>query len=303
MQIHRADLKAERILGSGQFGEVYLAIQVTPNKREIKRAVKMLKNGATPDAKTEFVQECNMMVLAGKHPNIVQMVGVALQQPPWLCVLEFLPYGDLQGLVSDLAAESKVLELGVVLKLSEQLINGCAHLASKRIVHMDLAARNVLVGPNNLLKIADLGLAHEMVVDGEYYILPERIPLALKWMSPESMENLFFSEYSDVWAIGVTIWEIFSYGEMPLKTLKNSDVLNALKGGLRPRMPNNCPQAFWNLLSKCWMHKMNERPKFAELGEKLKPFLKKYPPTDPLQKDIGVLLQLPVQTMSQPIYD
>lgn len=215
MQLHRSDLTPDKILGSGQFGEVYLAYHTVKSKKKgtkiIKRAVKMLKGVADAAAKDEFVHECNMMVEAGEHTNLVKMVGVSLQQAPWLCVLEFLPNGDLQGLLQDLAADGITLELGVQLDMCRQLTEGGAHLASRRLVHMDLAARNVLVGKNNVMKIADLGLTHLCCDEGPYYVLPARIPLALKWLSPEAMESLFFSEYSDVWAMAVTFWEIFMY--------------------------------------------------------------------------------------------
>lgn len=294
MQIHRADLKAEKILGSGQFGEVYLAFQSTTNKKTgapktVKRAVKMLKNTATADAKTEFVHECDMMVEAGQHKNLVKMVGVALQQAPWLCVLEFLPNGDLQGLLQDLAADDIQLELGVMLDFCRQLCDGGAHLASRRLVHMDLAARNILVGKGNVLKIADLGLTHKMCDEGSYYVLPQRIPLALKWLSPEAMESLFFSEYSDVWAMAVTMWEIFMYGAMPFRNVTNANIFLALKGGLRLQQPSNMPESVYKTLSICWLDEMNKRPTFKALGKALEPFVAKYPAVDATQADIGSL--------------
>lgn len=139
MQIHRSDLKAEKLLGAGQFGEVYLAHHTvtTPQRvTVVKRGVKMLKGSATPNAKAEFTHECTMMVEAGPHPNVVQMVGVALQQAPWLCVLEFIPYGDLQGVLQSLAANKISLKLKLQLHMAKQLCDGCAHLTSKRLVHM-----------------------------------------------------------------------------------------------------------------------------------------------------------------------
>lgn len=291
LQIHRSDLSAEKMLGSGQFGEVYLAFQSDGDgSNPTKRAVKMLKGSATRDAKKEFVRECDMMIEAGKHRNLVQMVGVALQQSPWLCVLEFLPYGDLQGLMQDLAANDIKLELGVMLDFCSQLCDGGAHLASKRLVHMDLAARNVLVGKNNLLKIADLGLTHSMCDEGSYYILPNRIPLALKWLSPETMDMLFFSESSDVWAMGVTFWEIFSYGQMPFRAVLNSNIFHHLKSGNRLGQPPSTPLAVWQVIETCWYDEMERRPSFKILGKKLKTFLREYPSFDDTQLDVGKLV-------------
>ena len=117
-QIHRADLAAEKLLGAGQFGEVYLAFQKVKDKAsgavtEERRAVKMLKGEADKKAKEEFMRECNMMLDIGEHPNVVQMVGVAVQQVPWLCVLEFQPYGDLREVVRYVVAQYVCLSFGL----------------------------------------------------------------------------------------------------------------------------------------------------------------------------------------------
>ena len=64
----------------------------------MKRAVKMLRNGASPEDKREFLQEVETM-LALDHQNLVSIIGVAVQQAPWLVVLEFMPYGDLRAVL------------------------------------------------------------------------------------------------------------------------------------------------------------------------------------------------------------
>eukprot|EP00041_Stephanoeca_diplocostata_P021224 m.489661 g.489661 ORF g.489661 m.489661 type:complete len:671 (+) comp21770_c0_seq2:272-2284(+) len=293
-QIRRKHLIPDRVLGAGEFGEVWLATQthILEKRGSTKmltrpRAVKMLKAGASKAAKEEYLHECRMLLKCGagvsrsesmKRPgarNLVRMVGVALQQAPWLCVLEFIPYGDLQGVLQSLAANKISLKLKLQLHMSKQLCDGCAHLTSKRLVHMDLAARNVLVGKNSVVKIADLGLTHEMVpaAEGDFYILPERIPLALKWMSPEALEKLFFSEFSDVWALGVVIWEIFRYGAMPFARLLNKDVLGKIKEGLRLPRPSNCPDDVWAVVSICWAFEIQQRPRFTALSKHFEGFL------------------------------
>lgn len=85
LQIRRGNLRAVKMLGAGQFGEVYLAFQRiegagTTAAKEVKRAVKMLKGEATPEARADFMKEAEMMVKLGRHPNLVAMVGVAVQQ-------------------------------------------------------------------------------------------------------------------------------------------------------------------------------------------------------------------------------
>ena len=59
--------------------------------RLVPRAVKILKDGASAQDKDEFVHEAEVMLVL-RHPNLVQMVGVALQQRPWLSVLELCAY-------------------------------------------------------------------------------------------------------------------------------------------------------------------------------------------------------------------
>ena len=94
-QIHRRDLMPVRPIGMGQFGEVYLAQQrvrkgTGDNASETcVRAVKLLRGAATADDRKEFLREAELM-LELDHQNLVRLIGVAVQQRPWLCVLEYM---------------------------------------------------------------------------------------------------------------------------------------------------------------------------------------------------------------------
>lgn len=91
----------------------------------------------------------------GDHPNIVKMLCCAVQQAPWLVVLELLSYGDLRGLLKACESKNLVLKPGEQLNYAVQIAEGCAHIAGRGLVHMDLAARNVLVHSGNLVKVGE----------------------------------------------------------------------------------------------------------------------------------------------------
>ena len=101
-QIHRADIEAVNVIGAGQFGEVWMGLQAIKQRdgtvKKVQRAVKTLKGAASLADRDEFVRESEVM-LDFDHDNVTRIVGVAVQQMPWLSVLEFMMYGDLQKLV------------------------------------------------------------------------------------------------------------------------------------------------------------------------------------------------------------
>ena len=77
----------------------------------------------------------------------------------------------------------------------------------------DLAARNVLVGDNNIVKIADFGLAR-LIKEDEYEArVGARFPI--KWTAPEAANYSKFSIKSDVWSFGICLTELVTYGRIP----------------------------------------------------------------------------------------
>ena len=95
------------------------------------------------------------------------------------------------------------------------------------IVHRDLAARNVMLDKWLQAKVGDFGLARE----GSEYVIEQidedgrqkRMELPWKWVAPEAATHRIFTQHSDVWAFGITMWEIFTLGGMPYAGTNNKN--------------------------------------------------------------------------------
>lgn len=286
-QIHRSDMKPIKAIGAGQFGQVWLGTMKTSADGESRKiAVKLMRSGCSADDKAEFVRECEM-TLQLNHPNLVKMWGVAVQQKPWLCVLEFLAYGDLKGILEGLADKGIAASEFELNHCCHQITLGMAAMADLKMIHMDLALRNVLIHHKSQCKVADFGLTR--IVDGAdgCFKLEGSMKLPLKWMATESMDRRLFSEGSDVWSFGVTAWEIFAYGEMPYEGIKNMDLQIKIREGFRLEMPTGTPANMWSIIKRCFAHKRTDRPPFHVLAGDIKACMDRL--TDKKVRDLGLL--------------
>lgn len=117
----------------------------------------------------------------------------------------------------------------------------------------DLAARNCLVGMQHTIKVADFGLARCMERDLTYRAhAGAKFPI--KWTAPEGLAYNTFSTKSDVWAFGVLLWELATYGKTPYPGVDLQDVYLLLERGTRMTQPQGCPEQIYKLMLCCeWL--------------------------------------------------
>ena len=91
-----------------------------------------------------------------------------------------------------------------------------------------------------------------------------------RWMSPEAIDRRRFSEASDVWAFGVTAWELLSGGMFPFSRIQSDEeVAKRVCLGERLPRPDGCSDALWRIIEACWGLNPKGRPRFSAIASEL----------------------------------
>uniref|UniRef100_A0A094ZWG6 non-specific protein-tyrosine kinase n=1 Tax=Schistosoma haematobium TaxID=6185 RepID=A0A094ZWG6_SCHHA len=233
LEINRNSVTLEQVLGEGQFGDVYKgSYRRKPNFDPLLVAVKTCKLDASYEERKRFLEEAHIL---GEfdHPHIIKLFGVCSDEPIWL-VMEYAALGELRHY---LIAKQNELTIKQLLTYSYQIVTALACLESKKCVHRDIAARNILVSRPDCVKLADFGM------------------------------SLILTDKNDFQA--VCIWEILSKGVKPFSNLTNAEAVEQIARGVRLERPDKCPHSLYEILLQCWNANPTLRPTFSMLKPRI----------------------------------
>ncbi|KAM7172144.1 tyrosine-protein kinase Mer isoform 2-T2 [Macrochelys suwanniensis] len=300
--IDRESLALGKILGEGEFGSVMEGHLSQPSGTMQKVAVKTMKlENFSQREIEEFLSEAACMK-DFDHPNVIKLLGVCIepssrQIPKPMVVLPFMKYGDLHSFLlrSRFETGPQHVPLQTLLKFMVDIALGMEYLSTRHFLHRDLAARNCMLRDDMTVCVADFGLSKK-IYSGDYYRQGRIAKMPVKWIAIESLADRVYTTKSDVWAFGVTMWEIATRGMTPYPGVQNHEIYDYLLHGHRLKQPEDCLDELYDVMYSCWRADPRERPAFPELKLRLEKLLESLPEASGSEDVIYINTSLPEET-------
>ncbi|XP_061766470.1 tyrosine-protein kinase Mer isoform X1 [Nerophis ophidion] len=283
VMVTRNLLSIGKILGEGEFGSVVEGNLRQPDGTSEKVAVKTMKLDSFSQREIEeFLNEAACMK-DFHHPNVIRLLGVCLELgsghfPKPMVILPFMKYGDLHTFLlrSRLGENPIFLPTQTLLKFMVDIASGMEYLSGRNFLHRDLAARNCMLRDDMTVCVADFGLSKK-IYSGDYYRQGRIAKMPVKWIAVESLADRVFTVKSDVWAFGITMWEIATRGMTPYPGIQNHEIYDYLLEGNRLKQPADCLDDLYELMYGCWRADPLDRPLFPQLREMLEKLTERLP--------------------------
>uniref|UniRef100_A0A669F8D7 Receptor protein-tyrosine kinase n=1 Tax=Oreochromis niloticus TaxID=8128 RepID=A0A669F8D7_ORENI len=256
-----SELRKIRLLGNGVFGSVHKGVWI-PEGDTVKLpvAIKTIDDRSGRRTFSDVTDHMRMMASLN-HINVVRTLGIC----PGNSLQLVTPLNRQGSLLAHVKKNKGKLSPQRLLNWCVQIAKGMNYLEENRMVHRNLAARNVLLNDNFTAQVSDYGIADLLYSDDKkYYCNEPKTPI--RWMALESILFRRYTHQSDVWSYGVTIWEMMSYGAEPYSTMRPQEVPDLLEKGERLPQPQICTIDVYMVMVKCWMIDENVRPTFKELA-------------------------------------
>ncbi|KAL8595489.1 hypothetical protein ACOMHN_000698 [Nucella lapillus] len=252
-------------VAEGRFATIYKATWTHQGKQDTV-ASKMLKAGFSEDDALKMMAKINFMATQlENHPNVIKFLGAVTDNQGWgpVLVMEYCETGQMDKWLARSKADMSEQVMENLFRFAHGIAKGMEYIASKKITHKRLAARNVLL--NFLLepKVAGFGPQNKEGAEDK----AARVPA--KWAAPEVLQEKPSTEKSDVWSYGVVLWEIFSMGQVPYPGIHAGEIGTRLKSGYRMEKPEFADDMHYDLMKLCWEYRQSKRPTFSSIRAQL----------------------------------
>ncbi|XP_051515060.1 tyrosine-protein kinase STYK1-like [Myxocyprinus asiaticus] len=231
--------------------------------------IKSLKDMSTQHEAKEFVDLVLFLASVSKHKNIVKMLYCQTHRTPMYLVLEASIPGNLLTFTKQDRSETvdnlQGLSERSVYLVAKQVAAGLDYLHSyHRVVHGDVAARNMLISSGFSVKVSGLDLAFQSRqarnIDKD---MDANVPL--KWQAPEWIMRCPLTDRSDVWSFGILLYELTTLGSPPYPELELSEMLPQTLAHYRMKRPENCGAPLYELIKYCCMWNFKDRPVYSAI--------------------------------------
>ncbi|KAM6988183.1 tyrosine kinase receptor Cad96Ca isoform 1-T1 [Tautogolabrus adspersus] len=266
----KSDLNLLQLIKAGKEGVFYQARMARGTcKGHNMFTCKISKEGVRP----KHVEiEISIMRKLMQHKNILQLLDWNTSEEPSILIMEYVSYGTLRTFLQTnrvhLSADRELQSLLTI--ASYHIALAMQHLRSKMIIHGDLALRNIMVNRFPWeVKVGEFGLARDLSSmtsrrSSRWRNPRQRVPL--RWYPPEYFKNNYYSFKGDVWAFGIVLWEMQTFGTLPYPNLETSDaVVYHICIGHKNTNPEGCRPEILHIMRDCWLEPYTLRPSFTDI--------------------------------------
>ncbi|XP_057974875.1 serine/threonine-protein kinase STY46-like isoform X2 [Malania oleifera] len=251
-EIDRRLLKIGERIASGSCGDLYRGVY---DGQDV--AVKVLRaEHLNEGLEDEFAQEVAILREV-QHRNVVHFIGACTTSPHLCIVTEYMPGGSLYDY---LHRNHNVLTIFKVLKFAIDVCKGMGYLHQNNIIHRDLKTANLLMDTDNVIKVADFGVARFQNQEG---VMTAETG-TYRWMAPEVINHRPYDQKADVFSFAIVLWELTT-AKIPYDAMTPLQAALGVRQGLRPDLPENAHPKLLSLMQRCWEAVPENRPAFSEI--------------------------------------
>lgn len=173
-----------------------------------------------------------------EHPNIVKVYDIFSVNSNWFICMEFIQGQSLADILKTKKRENKLIEVNLVLEYIKQILDALAYAHENDVIHRDIKPSNILLSAENKIKVVDFGIVkirnrHGMTNTGATIGSPY-------YMSPEQILGLDLDERSDIFSLGITMFELLS-GDVPFSNTTEFKIYQMIQKAPLPQLKNVNP--------------------------------------------------------------
>ena len=245
-------------VGSGGMADVYMAKDHKLNRNV---AVKVLKSEYVEDEKFLRKFETEAQAVARlSHPNIVNIYDVGIEDGINYIVMELAEGITLKEYIR----KKGYLTPKETVEISTQIASAISHAHKNHIIHRDIKPQNILVSDTGIIKVTDFGIAKATSSNTVTYTATAMG--SVHYISPEQAKVRFCDEKSDIYSLGITMYEMVT-GHVPFDHENGVTIaLMHLQNEITPpsQIRDGIPDSLEKIILKCTMKKPEERYQTAD---------------------------------------
>ena len=246
----------KKLLGEGSYGKCYLIQEKSTHKQYVGKAINTAK--LTRQQVDTVLKEGKMMEKLN-HPFIVGFKEVLKSKTKILIVMEYAEGGDLQKYQNSFG--TTLIQEAEVKRLMVQICLALKYLHERNIIHRDLKPENVFLAKNRDVKLGDFGVSKELRSARD---LTNTIIGTPYYLSPEIIRNEAYGCQTDIWSLGVMIYELCSKRH-PFEARNIVQLYEAIKRAEVPALPRGYSRELEELLKRMLDKTPSRRPTVKDL--------------------------------------